>query len=278
VDRRVGAVAVLHPFPSLLNALVTASLTGLAGGGAASAITLAAAMAGFQVSIGALNDLVDFPGDAVTQPWKPIPSGLVTTRAAAVVVVAGGCAGALLSVTFGPAVLAVGIAGYGCGVGYDLVLKRLGLGWVAFSLALPLLLCYPWLAATGTLPPRSIPLLPIALVAGPALHLANSLVDLEKDQLTGVRSLAVVLGRRRAVTSLAGLLALVHGLAWISLLGGGGTSAVVIAASTAASILGGIGLIDSASADVRRRAWGWSAQAVSTAGLGIAWLAAATAT
>ena len=47
-------------------------------------------MLGIQVSIGALNDLVDEPNDARQKPRKPIPSGMVGRRAARVVVVLGG--------------------------------------------------------------------------------------------------------------------------------------------------------------------------------------------
>ena len=60
-----------------------------------------------------------------------------------------------------------------------------GAGWLCFAAALPLLLAWTWLAAAGSLPPGWPFLLPLAALAGPALHLANSLVDVDSDAQTG---------------------------------------------------------------------------------------------
>lgn len=275
--RRLRGLAVLHPFPSTLNALLVGALALVAGGAPAQALTIALAMLGFQVSIGALNDLADSSADALAKPWKPIPAGLVSRRFASAIALLGGGLGIVASAAFGVTVLTVGCCGYLCGVAYDLRLKRVGLGWLAFSVALPLLLCFPWLAVTGALPPRSIPLLPIALLAGPALHLANGLVDIHDDRATGLRTLAVQLGRGRAIVTLAALLVAVHALAWSSLSGGGGLAWVPVLPA-GASALSVIGYLGSTSADAGMRAWGWSTQAVSMALLGVSWLAAATAT
>ncbi len=69
---------LVHPFPSVLDAIVTGLLAALAGGGAAVVGMLAVAMLLLQFSIGTVNDLADAAADAVAKPWKPIPAGVVS--------------------------------------------------------------------------------------------------------------------------------------------------------------------------------------------------------
>ena len=83
------------------------------------AIRLAIGMTSLQVSIGTLNDLVDAPRDAGRKPGKPIPAGIVSPRAARIVVVAAGILGVALSVPSSPAlaVLAVVVLTIGANEG-----------------------------------------------------------------------------------------------------------------------------------------------------------------
>jgi 4-hydroxybenzoate polyprenyltransferase len=276
VGHPLGGLALLHPFPSVLNAVLVLALALLAGGSPVTAVTLACAMLAFQVSIGALNDLVDLPHDRVTKPWKPIAAGRVSIGAARRVVVTGGSLGVVLAATVGPLALATGIGGYACGVAYDVALKRRGLGSIAYALAFPLLLLFAWTGAGGGLPPGWATLLPVAAVAGPALQLSNGLIDLEHDRSTGSRGLAASLGPSRGVALLAALVALVHALAWLTLLASSPPPAVGMVAAVASG-LAVAGVAGSASATERRRAWGWTLQAVSIALLGVAWIAGSIA-
>ena len=63
-------------------------------------------MLGFQASIGATNDLVDLPRDALRESRKPLPAGQVTVGLARSVAVVGGVVGLGLSATLGIQVLA----------------------------------------------------------------------------------------------------------------------------------------------------------------------------
>lgn len=277
--RGLRRLTVVHPFPSVLDAGVVAAIVLVAGGGFAGALLLGIAMLGFQCSIGALNDVVDARVDAIVKPGKPIPSGLVSSRAAGLVVVGAGSAGLLISATFGAQVLAVAVVGYGCGLAYDLGLKANGWGWLAFAVAIPCLVSYAWLAGSGQLPPRAEVLLPIALLAGPMLHLSNSLVDLEGDRTAGYRSLAVRLGRRRGLGLLWLLLVAVYGGAWLSLLrpigsGPGELPAGAAFACLAATATAAVGGAFSGSTERRGREAGWSAQAIAAGLLATGWLAA----
>ena len=199
------ALAVVHPLPSSINATVVAVLALVAGAGPTVAVLLAVAMLGFQVSIGCFNDVADEAVDRDARPDKPIPAGMVSRRTALAIAFAGGAAGLVISAGFGIIVLLLGAAGYASGLAYDFVLRRIGWAWLAYALALPLLLLWTWQAAAGTLPPAWPFILPLAAVAGPALHLANSLVDVATDERTAVPSLAIRLGATRARWTLVAL-------------------------------------------------------------------------
>jgi len=274
VSHPLGRLGLLHPFPSALNALLVGVLATVAGAQSPVAATLAFAMLGFQVSIGALNDLVDAPADAVTKPTKPIPAGAVAPRTARLVVVVGGGIGVCLSLVASPTALLLGVAGYGCGVAYDLSLKRRGIGWVAFTFAFPLLLMFAWTGAGGGLPPGWQILLPLAAMAGPALQLANALTDLDHDLATGGGGLAVRLGRRRAVWLLVGLTVAVHGMAWVAIASTQPPD-VSIVIGVIGSILAAVGVMGSARGSARSTAWGWTLQAIGLAALAVAWVVAA---
>src|SRR4051812_22454425 len=211
------ALRVLHPFPSAANAVLVAVLFTLAGGVAADALVLAVGMLGLQFCIGATNDLVDSDLDAGRKPGKPIPAGWISRRLATAVAVGCGAVGLVVYGRFGLVALAFGVAMLAIGLAYDVWLKRAGLGWACFALAFPLLPTSTWYIAAGTLPPRPALLLTVAALAGPALSISNGLVDLERDASAGVPGIAVRLGRARALGILAVLLAVIYGLAVLSL-------------------------------------------------------------
>ncbi len=281
-----GLVRLLHPFPSLLCATATATIASLAGADPPVVARLFLAMLGIQVSIGALNDLVDAPLDAAQKPRKPIPSGLVTRRAARYVVAGGGAAGIALSAISGPA---TGVAAIGClalGYAYDLRLSRTALSWLPLSFALPLLPIHAWLGAANVVPAGLLLLVPVGVLAGGGLAIANGLADVERDTLANRRTIAVRLGPRRAW--LVQTLALATAAALAVLVAPLVPDGVVGDALAALRIvrLGGIGLgvvavaagavvIASSRAALRER--GWELEAIGVTGLGIGWLAGTAA-
>jgi 4-hydroxybenzoate polyprenyltransferase len=269
---RLQALRVLHPFPSAVNALLVGLLFLLAGGDGSGATRLAVAMLGLQFCIGATNDLADADADAGRKPGKPIPQGLISRRWTAVVSVLCGAVGLLLYASFGVTAVLFGVAMLGVGLAYDLRLKHAGLGWACFAVAFPLLPLSTWWIAAGALPPRAGLLLTVAAIAGPALSLSNSMVDLERDAAVGVPTLAVRLGRGRALAVLAVLLAVTYGSALLSLAAEAGPAAapgLVLAATTLAVL----GLALSAEPTPARRERGWQAQVIGLALLTLGWVA-----
>jgi 4-hydroxybenzoate polyprenyltransferase len=267
------ALAVVHPVPSALNAVLVGTLVLIAGGERSVAGVLALAMLGFQFSIGALNDIVDVEADRPWKPRKPIPGGLIPTESAVAIVVLGALVGLGISASFGIAVLVLGAAGYASGVAYDMVMRRVGLGWMCFAVAFPLLLAWTWLAAAGTLPPGWPILLPLAALAGPALHLANSLVDVESDARAGRTSLATWLGPRSARVALAILMAIILVLTWATLASVGTSSSLALAVAVVATATTALGVGFSWQESRRAREAGWLLQAMGLAAVAAAWLA-----
>jgi 4-hydroxybenzoate polyprenyltransferase len=266
-----GAVRLVHPFPSLLDALVTAGLVRLAGAGLDRATLLGVAMFCLQASIGGLNDLLDLERDRATKPGKPLPRGLLGTRTAWVIVGAGLVAGLGLSLLAGPAAFVVGVLGVAVGYLYDVRLKTGGWSWLPFALGLPLLPVYAWLGATGELPAAFLLLVPMAIVGGAALALANELADDERDRAGGVRTAVGALGRARAWRTGALLHGLVAGVAIASLfIDEAPALALGAADGSVALVMVGLVLGRSPRPGTRERAW--EAQAIGLGGLAIAWL------
>lgn len=284
-----GLIRLVHPFPSLLCASATAVIAALAGAPTETAARLGLAMLGIQVSIGALNDLVDAPLDASQKPRKPIPSGLVAPRTAGIVAAVGAIAGIGLSAVSGLGTAVAGLACLGLGYAYDLWLSRTALSWLPLSLALPLLPIHAWLGAVGTIPTGLLSLVPVGVLAGTGLALANGLADFDRDASVGRRAVAVTLGRRWAWVAQTLALATAAALALLIApgvpsvpTGGVGPDLEVLRIVWTVGIWLGIGLLAigatilaSGRASVRER--GWELEAFGVAGLGLGWLAGTAA-
>jgi 4-hydroxybenzoate polyprenyltransferase len=275
-----GLIRLVHPFPSVLDAVATAAIASLAGAPPPTALRLGAAMLALQASIGALNDVFDAQRDAGRKSGKPIPRGVVGVATARGVVVGGLVAGLVLAAPSGLATVIVAAIGVGVGYLYDIRLSQTAWSWLPFALGVPLLPLFAWLGASGTVPEALVTLLPIGVVAGAGLALANALADVERDNAAGKPSAAVQLGRERAWAIQVALLATSAVLA-IALLP---VARAAIPVGTQMAIrlvvIGGCGVLLGAAllvrrADARWRERAWEIEAVAVAVIGAAWLAAA---
>jgi 4-hydroxybenzoate polyprenyltransferase len=226
-----------------------------------------------QFAIGAANDWADAAVDTVAKPGKPIPAGLVRRSTAALLAVAAAIAGLLLAAIAGPAVLCLATAGLAVGIAYDLRLKATVWSWVPYAVGIPLLPVFAWVGATGTLPPAFAILVPIAMLAGAALAVANAIADLDRDARAGVDTVATALGLAAARRVGAALQAAVILAALGSaLLLGGSAAWIVIGGCGAALAAGGVALGWRPGPGARQRAW--EVQAIGLALLGAGWLGA----
>ncbi|MEA2673747.1 MAG: hypothetical protein QOI92_939, partial [Chloroflexota bacterium] len=154
--------------------------------------------------------------------------------------------------------------------------------WLPLSLALPLLPIHAWLGATGAIPAGLVTLVPIGVLGGGGLALANGLVDVERDARSGRRAVAVALGRKRTwlaqalVLGIAGLLAVFLAPS-VPGAGSGAAVGTLVVLRTAGLALGagcialGSACLAASSPGVRER--GWELEAVGVAALGLGWLA-----
>ncbi|HEV2006416.1 MAG TPA: UbiA family prenyltransferase [Candidatus Limnocylindrales bacterium] len=254
----------------------------LAGGSFPTATRLGLAMLAIQASIGSLNDFVDAALDAGRKTGKPIPNGHATRQEAVVIAVTGLAFGVALTWPSGLAATAVALAGAGGGYLYDLRLSRTAWSWLPFALGLPLVPIYAWLGVTADVPAPLLRLVPIGVLAGAGLALANGLADFERDIAGGIETAAVKLGRARAWAVHVGLLLAAMGLALVSLpRGGAGGAASGGALSLFAFVLGAvlivIGLVLGRDGGPHRRERAWELEALGVAALGAGWVAAVAA-
>lgn len=197
---RLGVYArLVHPFPSLLNAIVVAVFACVAvrGWPGISRIAwLSVTMLCIQFAIGALNDWADRELDTETKPSKPIPSGLVSSRTALVVAVLLALSAAVLAALGGPTAWLLAMTGLGIGIAYDLGVKRTPASALTYALALPLIPVWVW-SALGVESAALFIVLPVGMLLGVSLQLANALPDAEGDAAAGVRGTLQVLGPER---------------------------------------------------------------------------------
>jgi 4-hydroxybenzoate polyprenyltransferase len=254
----------------------------LAGGSLPTALRLGIAMLALQASIGSLNDFVDAALDAGRKAGKPIPNGHATRREALGLAAAGLLVGVALTWPSGLAATALAIAGVGCGYLYDLRLSRTAWSWLPFAVGLPLVPIYAWLGATAGVPAALLRLVPIGLLAGAGLALANGLADLERDAAGGIETAVVKLGRARAWAVHVALLVAAIGLALVFLpqgAGGGSPSGGPLSpfAFVVGTLLIAVGVLLGRGGGPRRRERAWELEALGVAAFGAGWVAAVAA-
>ncbi len=271
-----GYLLLPHAVPVIVVMTATAAFALIAAGGWPGAGVMArllGAMLGGQVAVGAVNELVDVELDRAGKSHKPIPSGLVTERGARIVVVIGLVAMVGLSATFGVLSLLLCALGNGCGIAYSLWFKRTIWAWVPYLIALPLLPLWVW-AALDEIDPALFAVYPLGAGAVVAVQLAQSLPDVAGDRASGVRTLAVTLGERRARLACWAAMALTAAGAallapWLT-----GEPAIVLGAAAVALALVGIDILLWRRNPVLGTQAAFPCIAAATVILGLGWIAA----
>ena len=159
---------------------------------------LLVAMLGSQLSIGWSNDYLDRQLDARHQPWKPLVSGAVDPRLLPVAIGFALLASLAAGLVLGALPMLFLVLGTGCGLGYNLWLKRTRYSLLAFVLAFIVLPLFVW-TSLDLFRYSFLALYPIGLSLPIAVHVANVLPDLEADGEQGRITIAVGLGRPRSV-------------------------------------------------------------------------------
>jgi 4-hydroxybenzoate polyprenyltransferase len=269
---RLGALArVVHPFPSVLDGLLATGAALLAGGGVATAVRLGLSMTALQFAIGALNDLIDAPADAGRVPPKPIPGGLVSMTTGRITAAVAAAAGLALAWPSGPGLVLLGVLVLAIGAAYDLVAKGTRWSWLPFAIGIPILPVFGWFGATGALPGFFVVLVPMAVLAGAGLAIANARVDVEDDTRAGVASVATALGPDRAWWINAALMAAATGLG-VVFVGRASWQPLTVAAIAVGTGIVSLGLSAGRGPSVAARRRAWEAQAIGAAIAAVGWI------
>lgn len=269
----MGVARLVHPFPSILTALLTVALAAMAGGDPGTVVRLGLAMLGIQFAIGAINDLADADRDAGAKGSKPIPGGLVSPATARVVGGVALAAGLALAGSVNRGALVLAALGAGVGILYDLRLKGTPVSWLPFAVGIPLLPVFAWLGASGTIPAAILVATVVAFPAGAALALANELPDIERDEQAGLSTLSQMLGRRAAWAMGATLHAVVGVSAALGFQALDGRAELWPALLATLGLLAA-GVLAGAGSAVARRQRAWEIQAIAIGVLAAVWLAA----
>jgi 4-hydroxybenzoate polyprenyltransferase len=235
---------------------------------------LAGLLATNQYAAGALNDAVDVERDvdAGRAADKPIPSGAISRRAVVALAVASGLASLGFGLALGPATFGLAVVALACAWGYDLWLKGTAFSVLPFALAVPLVPLFGY-GAAGRFPPVLWWAWPIGALAAVAVHLADSLPDVESDRLAGVNGLAPRIGVRAAAALVvaaylvAGAIALISGVA-------AGDGRIVVLGAALAGVLGLAALLAGAAGGQRRRRVAYRLLLAGLVALAVGWAGA----
>ena len=217
---RVKAFLFLtHPGPSLLVTAVTVAALALlerAQPNTGDLVRAALLMLGAQVAIGCVNDWADAGDDEVAKPYKPIPRGAVSDRAALLIAVGAGGVSLATGISWGGAPALAAVLGLGAGISYDIALQRTPYAvvcwWAGFAALLTLVTS---VSGAGGL----VQTLPLAVLIATALLLANGLPDADDDTRADIPSLTALLGDTRARAVLAAALLVAAALSAVVWLG-----------------------------------------------------------
>lgn len=194
---------MFHPWPSLATAAAAVGFALIFGIGLTDARLAAIFITVLltQLAISALNDWADRDRDAIAGRWRPIAMERVAPQLAVAIAIACGIASLIGAALLGAFSAVLVLLGLVAGWLYDLWLKPTPFSFIPFAIAFPLL--PTWVALLAGRPLRSLtPLLLAGALFAIAIHLADSLPDLASDAAGGLKTLAVQLGRERAIAAI----------------------------------------------------------------------------
>ena len=255
--RLVHVIRVVHPGPTLLNAVAAFTLAQIAGAPTHRALLAAVTMMGAHGFIGTLNDLLDRHLDS-DRKEKPIATGSISVRVGVTIAALSVLTGLIAATALGPQPLLIASLGISLGVLYDFGVKRSVLSWLPFALGVALIPPFAWAVAEVPLPTAIRALSLAAITGGAALALQNGLADRAIDTAAGMRSAVVRLGDRPAWIAAALMHLCTFSVVASTLVGPAASSsargALPLLAGEAAQ-LAGLGLSATQRPVLRRRGW-----------------------
>lgn len=188
-----------HVEPTIAVTALTALLALASGLGATRLAVVTAAVFAGQLVIGWSNDLLDTGRDtAVHRRDKPLATGEITPKAAAIAlgVAAVGAVGLSAALGWRSALVHLVLV-VGSGIAYNLGLKATVWSWLPYVVAFGSLPAVVSLAAALPEPPE-VWLIGVGAALGAAAHFLNILPDLADDAATGIHGLPHRIGGPRS--------------------------------------------------------------------------------
>ncbi len=178
-----------------------------------------------------INDYFDREVDAINEPHRLIPSGLVSTRQVVATITILFALGVLISIYMGQAVSLFVTIGMALAIAYSVPpLRAKRNGWIGNAMVGISYEGLAWMAGHIAFAPLTFPSVLLALLYSFGTHGIMSINDyksIEGDRISGIRSIPVLLGPQRAAWLIVvtmnlaqlGVIAafLVWGLWWVSL-------------------------------------------------------------
>jgi geranylgeranylglycerol-phosphate geranylgeranyltransferase len=150
----------------------------------------------------AINDYYDRGIDAVNEPTRPIPGGLVGVREALVFVTVLTVAGLVLAYFSSIVCLVVAAAAWVITVSYVTVGKRSGLlGNFLVSTCVAIPFIYGSIASTGGLKVNVFLFALMAFLSNTGREVTKGIVDVKGDSAEGIKTLAVRYGEKKAAVA-----------------------------------------------------------------------------
>lgn len=207
-------IALLHPIPSAVTVGCGVCFAVLFAGGDLSAPRLGLftfMVALHQIATSLHNDLCDRDLDAIAKPWRALPSRAVSPTTVAVLAATCALVSLVVAAWLGPIVLLLDSAALAVSAAYNAILKRTSFSWLPFLAGFPLL-PLAGAATFGRMPHAWWSLFVVGAPVVLAIHLADTLPDLDTDIAADVKGLAHRLGkvgtRRACLLALASAVSL----------------------------------------------------------------------
>jgi 4-hydroxybenzoate polyprenyltransferase len=195
--RLQGYWLMIHPFPVTMVVTVAVILAVATARDALEPLRFVRAIAALyfsQVVVGISNDYRDQRLDAQGQPWKPLVRGILTKNEARASIAVALALMLAFAISLGPLALILVLLGTFAGLLYNFLLRDTPFSWLPYLLGFIVLPIYVWVAVERV-DARQLALVPIGILLLLAVHLAQTIPDIETDVVVGARGLAVALGR-----------------------------------------------------------------------------------
>lgn len=146
-----------------------------------------------------INDYYDKEIDAVNEPSRPIPSGIISPSEALFAFLALTLIGLMSAALTNPLCFLIAILSWIISVTYSTVGKRTGLlGNMLVSICISLPFIYGGIVLKNSIEPNTIFFAILAFLANTGREITKGIVDVEGDKIREIRTIAISYGAKKA--------------------------------------------------------------------------------